>query len=139
MLFDSTIIVCQGNFEYEYHKCVVLEYKDFKNVVFSTWPEHKDFLLELGVEESKILISIKPNNLGHSNSNLQFKSSCVGVESRRNEYNFAFKIRSDLFIEKTKIVNLINLFDKTKIYFPAWHNHDGGIYVSICFLVSVIR
>lgn len=103
MSFESTIIVCQGNFEYDYHEPIVREYKDFTNVVFSTWEEHKDFLLVLGVDEEKIITSSKPTNCGHSNSNLQFKSSYIGVEhGKRIGYEYALKIRSDLLIKKER-------------------------------------
>lgn len=126
MLFESTIIVCQGNFEFDYHKVVIEEYKNFNNVVFSTWPEHLEFLISLGVREDKILISEKPNYPGIANSNLQFKSSYVGIDKMKEKYKYAFKIRSDLLISNKDFPTLINLLRPDLTYFPAWHNHEGG-------------
>ena len=60
-------------------------------------------------------------------ANLQFKSSYNGVEHGKNiGYDCALTIRSDLLIKKNALIELIECMDMDRIYFPAWHNHDGG-------------
>jgi hypothetical protein len=62
---------------------------------------------------------------GRANFNNQVLNTFEGIKKAKElNFKYVLKIRSDIFIDN--LCDFINLLERDSIYFPAYHNHDGG-------------
>jgi len=95
------------------------------DVIFSTLEGEDTSMLE---ENNFIVVKNKrPEHSGHANFNLQVINTLNGIKKAEElGYDFVFKVRSDITIPKiSKLLDLMGEPDDT-IFFPAYHNWDGG-------------
>ena len=121
---DDICIVVQGPIDYVDN--IIDTYKKFKNnVIISTSKISNHNLQYLSEKGFKLINNELTVNPGRANFNNQVKNTYEGVK-KANELGFKYvlKIRSDIFIDD--LVEFINSLNKDTVYFPAYHNYDGG-------------
>lgn len=119
-MFNKDIaIVVQGPIEF-FDKIVEI-YNPIKgNIIIST-NDSVDGFIEKGF--TAISNDLVPS--GRKNFNNQVNNTHKGIlKAKELGFKYVLKIRADLFTDD--LVKLIESFDLNKIYFPAFHNHDGG-------------
>lgn len=124
MLDNKICIFVQGPLNY--YKNIIKSYEPYKNnVIISTNDKSLKALFTLYSNDFKILKTELAKYPGKANINNQVKTTFEGVKlAEQIGFEYIFKIRSDVFIDD--IYFLIELLNKKSIYFPAYHNHDGG-------------
>jgi len=117
-------IVVQGPITYV--NDIIKTYEKIKdNVIISTSETSMELLQPLLDSGFRVIINELAIIPGKTNFNNQVKNTFEGVK-KASELGFkhVLKIRADIFIDD--ICKFISLLDNDKIYFPAYHNHDGG-------------
>jgi hypothetical protein len=123
--FDEKVcLLIQGPLKYSNE--IIKSYEPFKsNVIISTNDYSLHNLEKLSSEKFMIVTTNLAEYPGRANINNQVKTTFEGVKKAQEiGFDYIFKIRSDVFIDD--IYCLIELLDKKFIYFPAYHNYDGG-------------
>lgn len=120
----NTAIIVQG--PVTYYKEIIKIYNTFKkNVIISTTDKDKNLLDPLIYNGFTVLINELSKVPGKANFNNQVKNTLTGIKKAKEMgFDYVLKIRADIFIND--IVKFINLLNTNKIYFSAYHNHDGG-------------
>lgn len=123
-LDNKICILVQGPLNY--YKNIIKSYEPYKNnVIISTNDNSLKALFTLYSNDFKIVKTNLAEYPGRCNINNQVKTTFEGVKKAQEiGFDYIFKIRSDVFIDD--IDYLIELLDKKSIYFPAYHNYDGG-------------
>jgi hypothetical protein len=114
-MFNDSVVVIQGpSTQVEYAKNSFSGY----NLIFSTWNGS-----ESKYKESDLVIfNEMPEYKGPMNMNLQKITTVAGLQlAKKLGYKYALKIRSDLI--PTDYLQLIELFDYTKLNIFAWQHH----------------
>lgn len=120
MLFDECCVIFQGNFDGDYHKPIIEKYKNYDNIIFSSWRESEKNLKEC----KNYIIDELPLIPGHSNINYQIKSTQNGIEwAKDKSYKYVLKIRSDILID---LKTLVSFLEEPYVYFSAYHLWCGG-------------
>jgi len=117
-------IVVQGPITYV--NDIIKTYDKFKdNVIISTSETSMDLLQPLLDSGFNVLVNELAIIPGKTNFNNQVKNTFEGVKKAKElGFKCVLKIRADIFIDD--LCKFISLLDCKKIYFPAYHNHDGG-------------
>jgi hypothetical protein len=132
-------VVIQGPMDYDPIK-VGDFYKQFDNLVWSTWNDTPEHLVtqirQMGIE---VILNEKPTFTGNHNVNLQFVSTLCGIEHFKDtnpNITEIIKIRSDMLVfGMERLLNRVNgsdmsfayLYDKNKsthrpiYYLDYWH------------------
>lgn len=123
-MFNKEIcVVVQGPLDYP--EKVVEMYKSFSSNVIVSTNTNSPYITHL-IESNGLKLII--NDLvpeGRKNFNNQVNNTYKGIlKAKELGFKYVLKIRADLFTDDLE--KLINSFDLNKIYFPAYHNHDGG-------------
>lgn len=126
-----------------FYESIIKSYHNYKeNVLISTNDTNKIVIEELQAAGLNILINKIALFSGRANFNNQVLNTFNGlVKAKEMGFKYVLKIRGDIFIDR--ISDLINTFDLNTIYFPAYHNHDGGylcehmIFGEIDFMLSL--
>lgn len=121
---DDICIVVQGPITYV--NDIIQTYLKFKNnVIISTSETSKELLNPLIENGFTVIVNDLAKIPGKTNFNNQVKNTFEGVKKAKElGFNYVLKIRADIFVDD--LVKLINSLDGEKIYFSAYHNHDGG-------------
>lgn len=121
---DDICIVVQGPITYV--NDIIQTYLKFKNnVIISTSETSKELLNPLIENGFIVIVNDLAKIPGKTNFNNQVKNTFEGVKKAKElGFNYVLKIRADIFVDD--LVKLINSLDGEKIYFSAYHNHDGG-------------
>jgi len=138
---DDICIVVQGPIDYVDN--IIDTYEKFKNnVIISTSKISNHNLQYLSEKGFKLINNELTVNPGRANFNNQVKNTYEGVKkANKLGFKYVLKIRSDIFIDN--LVEFINSLNKDKIYFPAYHNYDGGylcdymLFGSIDFMLKL--
>lgn len=120
-MFNKEIcVVVQGPIDYI--DDIIKTYEQFKNnVIISTNDSSVDELKSKGF--TVLVNPLVP--AGRKNFNNQVNNTLQGIlKAKELGFKYVLKIRADLFTDRLE--DLINSFDLNKVYFPAYHNHDGG-------------
>lgn len=138
---NDICIVVQGPIDYVDN--IIDTYEKFKNnLIISTNKISNHNLQYLSEKGFKLINNELTVNPGRANFNNQVKNTYEGVK-KANELGFKYvlKIRSDIFIDD--LVEFINSLNKDTVYFPAYHNYDGGylcdymLFGSIDFMLKL--
>lgn len=124
ILNNKICILIQGPLNY-YHN-IIKSYEPYKtNVIISTNDKSLKALYTLYSKNFTIVNTDLAKYPGRANINNQVKTTYEGVKlAEQIGFEYILKIRSDVFIDD--IYFLIELLNKKSIYFPAYHNRDGG-------------
>lgn len=123
--FESKIcILIQGPLTY--FNEIIKTYEQFKkHIIISTNDKSLKALYKLHYNKFTIVNTNMAPYPGRANINNQVQTTFAGVKkAEQMGFDYILKIRSDVFIND--IGFLIELFDTKLIYFPAYHNYDGG-------------
>ena len=121
---DDICIVVQGPIDYIDN--IINTYEKIKNnVIISTNKIQNNKLQRLYDKGFKVITNELLLNSGKSNFNNQVKNTYEGVKmANQLGFKYVFKIRSDIFIDD--LTELINSLNQNTVYFPAYHNYNGG-------------
>jgi hypothetical protein len=93
-------------------------YSNYNNVIWSTWEDSPDFILEyINSKNIYCLINKYPEDCGRGNCNLQKISTLNGINFAKNfNAKYVFKIRTDLYFPQVEkvIEKIIPRLNKTK-------------------------
>jgi hypothetical protein len=121
---EKICIVVQGPITF-YREIIETYYKIKDNVIISTNDSNQIALKELNLAGFNIVKCELSPISGRANINNQVLTTYLGIiKAKEKGCDYVFKIRSDIFINK--VVDLINKLDFDKVYFPAFHQYDGG-------------
>lgn len=128
MEINKVCVVIQGPLKF-YENIIKTYSKIKKNVVISTNTPNQEEIIEILKSEGfRLKVNEIPKYTGKMNFNNQVINTYSGIlYALENEFSYIFKIRSDIFFED--IENFIKMLDENFLYFPAYHNWDGGYYV----------
>jgi hypothetical protein len=121
---NDICIVIQGPITYVHN--IIQTYLNLKdNVIISTNETSNELLNPLIENGFNVIVNEKAMIAGKTNFNNQVKNTFEGIKKAKElGFNYVLKIRADVFIDD--LVKFINQLDGEKIYFSAYHNHDGG-------------
>lgn len=127
-LNSNQSIVLQGSTQYGFEE-ICNFYKQFDNVVWSTWEDEPISNLKK-IEESgiKLILNKKPSFPGYLNVNLQFYStlSAINYLKKQKNINEIIKVRSDVLI--FGVERLLNKLKGKDISFMAYFNMQHPEY-----------
>jgi len=121
---NNICLVLQGPIDYV--DDLISYYSNYKDdVIISTNKisnVDKEKLTENGF---KVLVNKKLDIPGKKNFNNQVLNTYEGTKlAKEMGFKYVMKVRSDIMIDK--VDELINNLDFNSIYFPAYHNYNGG-------------
>ena len=94
------------------------------NIIWSTWDGEEQYYSK----EDIVIYNTKPQDFGTQNIGLQHKTTIEGIKMAIDlGFERVLKWRSDLI--PTNPNELLDLFDKDKLNFLAWHTGLGGYFV----------
>lgn len=117
-------IVVQGPLTY--YNNIIDTYKNCKsNVIISTNDTNKKAIDTIKANGFEVIVNPIAPIAGRANFNNQVVNTYSGiVKAKTLCFKYILKIRSDIFIDK--FIDLLNKFKLDTVYFPAYHNYDGG-------------
>jgi len=120
-------IVIEGRTTFQ--KNVIEHYKNIKNNIIISTLDNEN--IDIYKQNNFCICHNKiPEHSGYANLNYQVTNVYNGIiKAEKMGFKYVMKIRSDMFISDT--VKFIDMLEKNKeiIYFPAYHNWDGGYFV----------
>lgn len=135
LTIDNKIcILIQGPLNY--YNEIIKSYEPYKdNVIISTNDKSLKALYTLHCKNFIIVNTNLAQYPGRANINNQIKTTYEGIKKAEQiGFDYILKIRSDIFIDDFYL--LIELLDKKSIYFPAYHNHEGGYLCDFMMFAS---